>query len=220
MWSSDPQPCEGCQKRSLLRVTMEVAPGVKRHICTDGTRSGDHPKGSCFDKARAAYHGCDGCGKKMTKEQWRYTALCGECRQILERAREAPPSPMVWGKISDPHRILGEYVGMERVDLSEHLPHLLAAALGDRTARTVDVGDKVAQLNGSQEDGFRNPLAGLYVELPEARVPHVREFLQTLARVGAELIAYGRERGHSVLMQLARGEMTIADYEETRRQGR
>lgn len=44
--------------------------------------------------------------------------------------------------------------------------------------------------------------------------------LQMLARVGAELISYGRERGHSVLMQLARGEMTIADYEETRRQGR
>lgn len=109
---------------------------------------------------------------------------------------------------------------MERVDLSEQLPRLLAAALGDRTSRTVDVGDKVAQLNGSQEDGFRNPLAGLYVELPEARVPHVREFLQMLARVGAELISYGRERGHSVLMQLARGEMTIADYEETRRQGR
>lgn len=214
MWTKEPRPCDGCGEMSRHLTGVIVCPGAERSVCQNQGTSKDVPKESCVEKARAKARGCPGCGTQISPQEYKARTLCEGCHAIIRRGLAAPPCPMVWGKI-DTDELLGDYISSdegEAGELKKKLASALLASLGDRIQRHYTWREgEVELLLGNVHDrssGF------MHVEIPQNRVPAIKEFLATLAKLGTVLQAHGRAQGHSALYRLATGQVTPDDYAE------
>lgn len=176
----------------------------------DEFRNGDHVSATCLRRVREKLAKCPGC---FAADQEPGT-LCKSCLDAIARDREANQQAMKVYRICTSY-ILGPYAGGEHQRAIEKAARLLARAVAGRrfwsngSPGIYDVtGGDIGREHGSAL------AADPCVELTTAQADALREFSGAIGKAMEAQYDAGKEEGRNILLGLARGEMTTADYEE------
>lgn len=203
--------CAGCGNPPRgSGCKIEIGVGVMVTICQG--RTAYSPSLPCLDKARAPYNRCPACGVEGTKNA--KEALCGACAKALVRGRQAQAGDAPTKR----HRLnsraaFGPYISsLDEPDgdaLLDKLAVDLARVVSPRGVSPIAPGGGTLP----NSEGWCPPHAP-EVELNEAQLGALQSFLSGLAGVAEMQRRAGFRHGDSVLLRLARGEVTVDRYSE------
>lgn len=220
-------PCIGCGQSGLRRDRAIATLGRAEVIVYRNMNKTDGgPRESCVQKARDKLMPCAGCGSKLPNRQWVRNALCDGCRAVLDRqtaTASTRDSPLVWAAL-DTRRLLGELAPDEegwrmRREFTRQLAQLVGVRWQTDTPRCANrYSEKIEAYLPSGQDLSRVGSADLvFLELPQARLEALTALCDRLASYGKQQHQLGVERGHSALLRLANGEVSVERYESDRR---
>jgi hypothetical protein len=225
MTTVEEKVCDGCGKslmsgtglhRRVRGCTIEIAPGCSVIICESKryTRGGVWVDG-CLIKAKAKKLVCPGCGG-----EYRYViGVCRDCKAAIEKAKlnKTPMEKITIHQAdffryipSDYSRGESEYVQRLEIRLGEALVGVL---MGPGTRRLECLGYGLRIVPSSGEAG-RTTTANPCLEVAKSQADALDVLMKLLEEIYDRQRLEGRKEGRSLLVQLARGEMTVDELNE------
>jgi len=224
--------CTGCGQvrgsqfgRPLKQVIIGVSTTV--YLC-DG-RQGLRPPGkqayleyayvsaTCLRRVRDKFQLCPGCGEEGQTPG----TICDDCHASIERDHATFSEELHVYRVNTSY-IMGQYLGGDRQKALERAARHLARAVAGHRYWQNGTGNARSTVGSPKHRHDSGLAADPCVELTESQAKALQQFSEIMEDVSAAIYEDGKEDGRNLLLGLARGEMTTADYEARleRRKGR
>jgi hypothetical protein len=218
--------CSGCGSTDREQVEFEYGPLVTVMVCggalKDPSRpfSARHPKAACVRAYIAKDAPCPGCGRPS---EWAAThGVCRDCHKriadMLRAEASADTTPRRWWEIND-YRLFN--VDDDQQGPSSEVTEKLAlslvafmganAGVGKAPPGTIIAGTVPM---GGDRPGLASPLEAL---LTDKQAKAMDEFARAARAWGQRLYDAGKAYGGNMLVRLARGEVTVDEFEDGRK---
>jgi hypothetical protein len=211
---AEKQRCAGCGKETQRWSDVEIAPGVTVRVCRAAQRYGDAKK-SCLDKAVAKAEVCPGCGK----EHFRGYGVCRDCAAAIVRGTSAttPVEPVTIVHDDLFHWLDSSFE--DRHELQGRLREALVAVLLGPGCRRGGTGrSRLIPENPRRHVSCgRVNSSHATVEIAKTQADGLEELMAILAEVYDKQRLSGRAEGKALLVQLAEGKVSVADFEDRER---
>lgn len=206
--------CDGCEKQSDNLIALDDSQGnTIARVCHGRTYS--RPSEACIGKAilrRARKSKCLICGTEngLYFSGVALRPICKECELLIAQVKGEKSARETYGLPK--FKMFGNPLPMNSHIDYDTIAHAFTKALA---------GDVRLPgfANGSSILPPKNSLDSLnggdaWVRLTPAQADGVREFVTAFAELVEKVEAAGKEAGGALLVQLARGEVSIDDYND------
>lgn len=218
----DVNTCDGCGKLQEGRYELSIVRDLHDRVLGRFCRArGGGAKQSCVAKLVASRKPtCAGCGEAMSINTYRngnaeaaarLRPFCDGCARLL---RDAKKEPRKWYAI-DAYGLFGQPLPSGCYGPYDALKH----ALGDILERTNETFIDEAEVLCTKDSRGLNT-GDIWARLTKRQADGVVALQKAYAALVKHLDEWSREQGGALLVQLARGEVSIDDFNDARKPAR